>query len=108
MSVSSGSVRSLESIYSDGCPVSPSLLYEQRAMLYETRQKQRHRKAVTAYRPYKSRSSIGEASLCLVHGENQGHEMARLAASQRIEFHRSHTYRLRDKVSHLAMISIAM
>ena len=105
MSISSGSVKSLESMYSDGCPVSPSLLYEQRAMLYDTREKQRQRKAVTAYRSYKSRLSIGGASTCLKHEENSGFFIEKHV---RAEFHRSRTYRLRDKVSNLVTISINM
>ena len=105
MSVSSGSVQSIESILSDGCPVSPSLLYEQRAMLYDTRQNQRQRKAVTAYRSYKSRSSIGGATKCLGHAENPEVFKEKLV---RAEFPRSHTFRLRDRVSNLAMISIVM
>ncbi len=105
MSISSGSVKSIESMYSDGCPVSPSLLYEQRAMLYDTREKQRHRKAVTAYRSYKSRTSIGGVSTCLRHEEKSGIFIEKLVHA---EFPRSRTYRLRDKASNLAMIFIGM
>jgi hypothetical protein len=106
MSISSGSVKSIESMYSDECPVSPSLLYEQRAMLYETREKQRHRKALTAYRSYKSRLSIGGASTCLRHEERMAGQIIEKLA--RTGFPRSRTYRLRDKVSNLEMISTGM
>ncbi len=110
MSISSGSVKSIESMYSDGCPVSPSLLYEQRAVLYDTRQKQRHRKAVTAYCSYKTRPTLGEErSRCLLDGDvirtHVEKHVAKIARS-RTEYPRSRTYRLRDKVSSLAMISI--
>lgn len=50
-----GSVTSLESIFSEGIPVSPSLLYDQRHRLYETCKKQ-GRKAVTEYNRQKSRT----------------------------------------------------
>ncbi len=115
MSLSSESVHSTESFFSDGCPVSPSLLYEQRDLLFETRKQLRQRKAVTAYRSYKSRSTIGEAKQPCVRDENnhqtdvdffivRGINVAR----QRCDFPRSRTFRLRDKVSNLAMISIGM
>lgn len=50
-----GSVTSIESIFSEGLPISPSLLYEQRSRLYETCKKQ-GRKAVTEYNRQKSRT----------------------------------------------------
>lgn len=63
MSISSGSVVSLESLWSEGCPVCPSPLYDLRARLYETRQRQGKRRAVTEYKPKKSTSTTGVA-LC--------------------------------------------
>ncbi len=110
MSVSSGSVRSIESIFSDGCPVSPSLLYEQRSILFETRQQLRQRKAITAYRSYKTRAKVGGAA-CLHQDEiNEPcvHQKTDLVNQPRNVFPRSRTFRLRDKVSNLAMISINM
>jgi hypothetical protein len=50
-----GSVTSIESMCSDGIPVSPSLLYDQRQRLYDTCKKQ-GRKAVTAYARQKPRT----------------------------------------------------
>ena len=61
MSISSGSVVSLESLWSEGCPVCPSPLYDLRARLYETRQRQGKRRAVTEYNSKKSMSSTGVA-----------------------------------------------
>ena len=112
MSISSGSVRSIASIYSDGCPVSPSLLYEQRSLLFETRQRLRQRNAVTAYRSYKSRITVGEAP-CLEHEDNhEPHTTVKhrvgIVNKSRYIFPRSHTFRLRDKVSTLDMISTNM
>ena len=112
MSVSSGSIHSIESFFSDGCPVSPSLLYEQRDLLFETRQRLRQRNAVTAYRSYKSRTTVGEA-VCLTH-EDRYESIAAIkrgtgvVSKARSDFPRSHTFRLRDKVSTLAMISTNM
>ena len=63
MSISSGSVVSLESLWSEGCPVCPSPLYDLRARLYETRQRQGKRRAVTEYKLKKSTPSSGVA-LC--------------------------------------------
>ena len=57
------SVSSLESMCSDGCPVSPSILYDQRALLTETRNSQRSRNAMTAYRKRKSTVVIGKGDL---------------------------------------------
>jgi hypothetical protein len=51
-----GSVSSLDSLASEGLPVSPSLLYDQRERLYETRRKQ-GRKAITEYSRVKSSSA---------------------------------------------------
>lgn len=107
MSVSSGSVRSISSLCSDGCPVSPSLLYEQRQLLFETRQQLRQRNAVTAYRSYKTRSTIGEAKQPCVRDENTTRRGVKLA-HPRCDFPRSRTFRLRDKVSNLGMISIGI
>jgi predicted transcriptional regulator len=50
-----GSVTSIESIFSEGLPASPSLLYDQRHRLYETCKKQ-GRKAITEYARQKSRT----------------------------------------------------
>ncbi len=107
MSISSGSVRSIESIFSDGCPVSPSLLYEQRSILFETRQHLRQRKAITAYRSYKTRMTVGGA-VCLNQDEINDNRRISRANQPRYEFPRSRTFRLRDKVSNLEMISISM
>ena len=109
MSVSSGSVRSIESIFSDGCPVSPSLLYEQRSVLFETRLHLRQRKAITAYRSYKTRAKVGGGAVCLNQDEINEPCIKRrtdLVNQSRHDFPRSRTFRLRDKVSNLAMISI--
>jgi len=62
MSEHSDSVQSLDSIYSDGCPVSPSLLYDQRSRMIETRKSQIHRNAMTAYRSRKSSSILGNGA----------------------------------------------
>ena len=60
------SVKSIESICSDGCPVSPSNLYEQRALAYQTRKSQYDRKSMTAIAPYRYRKScllVGKRTL---------------------------------------------
>ena len=51
------SVKSIESICSDGCPVSPSSLYEQRALVYQARKSQYNRKSITAITAYRYRKS---------------------------------------------------
>ena len=59
------SVKSIESICSDGCPVSPSVLYDQRAFAYEMRKNQQYRKSmtfITNYRYRKSQSIVGKGS----------------------------------------------
>jgi hypothetical protein len=66
MSISSGSVVSLESLWSDGCPVCPSPLYDLRARLYETRQRQCKRRAVTEYTTKKSKTISGVAIECRI------------------------------------------
>jgi hypothetical protein len=56
---------------SDGCPVSPSILYDQRALMTETRRSQRSRNAMTAYRTRKMTvSSVGRGATWL-HEKNQ-------------------------------------
>jgi len=60
------SVKSIESICSDGCPVSPSGLYEQRALVYQTRKSQYNRKSMTAIIPHrhpKSRLLVGKGTV---------------------------------------------
>jgi len=57
------SVSSLESMCSDGCPVSPSILYDQRALVTETRISQRSRNAMTAYCKRKSFALVGRGDL---------------------------------------------
>jgi hypothetical protein len=112
MSISSGSVRSIESHFSDGCPVSPSLLYEQRSLLFETRQRLRQRNAITAYRSYKSRMTVGEAPCLEREDIHEPHSAMKRGIGNmrktRYDFPRSRTFRLRDKVSTLAMISTSM
>lgn len=61
-----GSVTSLDSLCSEGLPVSPSLLYDQRQRLYETCKKQ-GRKAVTAYVRQKSRTPSPTNSADIFH-----------------------------------------
>jgi hypothetical protein len=87
----------------EACPVSPSLLYDQRAQLYETRRYLRNRRALTAYHRTKRAHTIEEAS-CLILGEQSalaelvrqgdvdGGQLFKVTAS-----HRSQTYRLREK-----------
>jgi len=58
----SESVQSIESICSDGCPVSPSILYDQRARMVETRKCQNYRNAITAYQTRKSPSIVGKGA----------------------------------------------
>jgi hypothetical protein len=64
-----GSVATIESLCSEGCPVAPSILYDQRALLYETRKYFRGRKAVTAYHNGKGGDKVGEGS-CLRQDES--------------------------------------
>ena len=78
-----GSVASLDSLCSEGCPAAPSLLYDQRDLVYETRQHQSNRRALTAYRTYKSRGLIGEVQ-CTERAAN---------LAKRVGFQRSQTYR---------------
>jgi len=52
------SVHSIESVSSDGCPVSPSILYDQRALFYETLKKQKRRNAMTEYRSRRRKSLV--------------------------------------------------
>jgi len=71
MSISSGSVVSLESLWSEGCPVCPSPLYELRARLYETRQRQGKRRAVTEYNTKKSKTIAGVAIECRISRQDE-------------------------------------
>ncbi len=104
MSVS-GSEHSYDSTSTEAYPMSCSLLYDQRAMLYRTRKYMRNRRALTAYHTSKRDASIGEAS-CLILGEqslvaevfkqgerNIGQHHYKVGVSQR-----SHTSRLREKL----------
>ena len=66
------SVKSIESICSDGCPVSPSSLYEQRALVYQTRKSQYDRKSITAITTYRYRKScllVGKGTLACPRNE---------------------------------------
>jgi len=67
-----GSVQSIETICSDGCPVSPSALYDQRALVYETRKYQSYRKSITSYRYRKIHTLLGKSSSTVwhLHGTN--------------------------------------
>ncbi len=67
----SGSVTSIESMLSEGCPVSPSFYYDQRDLVYQTRLKQRGRRALTAYRAMKSKNMVG-GGICLPQDAEQG------------------------------------
>jgi hypothetical protein len=97
----SGSERSQGSTCTEACPVSPSLLYDQRAQLYETRRYLRNRRALTAYHRTKRDHTIEEAS-CLILGEQgalllkQGDVESGLPLKIAVS-HRSQTYRLREK-----------
>ncbi len=61
-----GSVTSINSLCSEGLPVSPSILYDQRLRLYDTCKKQ-GRKAVTAYVRQKSRTPSPTSSSDIFH-----------------------------------------
>ena len=99
----SGSERSQGSTCTEACPVSPSLLYDQRAQLYDTRKYLRNRRALTAYHRTKRAHTIEEAS-CLILGEQSA--LAGLLKQGDVESglplkiavsHRSQTYRLRER-----------
>lgn len=83
--------------------MSPSLLYDQRAQMWETRRYLRNRRALTAYHRAKRTHTIEEAS-CLILGEQSA--LAELVKQSDVDagqlfklsvFPRSQTYRLRDK-----------
>jgi hypothetical protein len=84
--------------------MSPSLLYDQRAMLCRTRRYLRGRRALTAYHTSKRDVSIGEAS-CLILGEHtllaeafkQGEKDTGLHHFKVGVSQRSQTSRLRDR-----------
>jgi hypothetical protein len=65
----SGSEISIETYLSEGCPVAPGLYYEQRALTYETRRKQKGRRALTAYNRKTSKQEIGSV-VCAIHDVN--------------------------------------
>ena len=83
--------------------MSPSLMYDQRAQMWETRRYLRNRRALTAYHRAKRHHTIEEAS-CLILGEQnalvellkQGDADAGQLFKLNV-FPRSQTYRLRDK-----------
>jgi hypothetical protein len=76
-----GSVETIDTLCSDGCPVAPSILYDQRALMYETRKYFRGRKALTAY--HKAKDRVGKG-LCLQLDDS---------ANPRRLFRHSQTYR---------------
>ncbi len=92
-----GSTNSIETLSSDGCPVSPSLLYDELQELYYTCQAQPTRRALTSYYRKKTSQSVGKAKcLSLTKQEKSPN------------YHRSRTFRQREKQSNQEMISICM
>ncbi len=89
-----GSTTSLETIASEGCPVSVSYLYNQRELVRETLKSQGRRNAITEYRKQKRNSIVGKAK-CLKHAESP-------------VYHHSQTYRRRNSPSNLEMTFTCM
>ena len=102
----SGSVNSLDSLCIDGCPVSPSILYDQRALVFETRKKQKNRKALTEYRTYKSRI-VGKELICPQNGIDiiQVHPIQKREKAK-TESHHFQQFYHSNKIQNLEMIFI--
>ena len=113
MSDHSESVQSIESICSDGCPVSPSLLYDQRSRMIETRKSQIYRNAMTAYRTRKSSSIIGNEALVWLQNDVNSllHRQKRIrekAKTERQRYHPTQPYYHQRNQQVQAMISICI
>lgn len=85
-----GSSVSLETLASEGCPVSASYLYDQRELVRQTLKSQGRRNAITEYRKHKDKSIVGKAKWA--------------KQDENPVYHHSQTYRRRNSPSNLEMI----
>lgn len=88
-----GSIVSLETLSSDGCPFTDSFLYDCQEALYSTLKKQKNRNALTEYNTGKSKMIVGKGC-----GKQDGKRVSQ----------RSHTYRNRTTALSQEMIFTCM
>jgi len=109
----SESVQSIESICSDGCPVSPSILYDQRARMIETRKYQNYRNAITAYRTRKSPSIVGKGAFVWLQIPQSdvnsiGNRPREKSKTEKYRYHLTQTFYRQRNQQNQEMISICI